>query len=142
LYKVSGVPFELMAQAIKEVTPFLEKVIPYTGGRYKVEDIVQALLKEQMKLWVAFSSLDQKICGAIVTEINQYPQKKYFTILFCGGEKINEWDDQMHRLLENVARKNKCDAIDISGRKGWIRYMKSYGYNEDHKYIEKDLSNG
>ena len=56
--------------------------------RYKVEDIVQALLKEQMKLWVAFSSLDQKICGAIVTEINQYPQKKYFTIYSVEAKKL------------------------------------------------------
>ena len=43
-----------------EVDKLLDKVIPYTGGRYNKEDIKEALHADQMQLWLAFDAVNEK----------------------------------------------------------------------------------
>lgn len=138
-YKFSGVPIELIENARKEVTPFIDKVIPYTGGRYETEDIFDFLKDGRMTLWVCFHAMDQKINGIVVTYELEYPRKRVFNILLCAGKGLKECYKPMLELLEKVAKKRKCDSIEVNGRQGWMRLMKKDGYKEVTRLIEKEI---
>ena len=139
MYKISGVRSQLIEDTAEKISKHLERVIPYTGGRYNKEDIIDCLKDGSMELWIAYNSDSIQIDGIVVTQYTIYPRKKVFTILLCSGVNMNEWYDDMLALIENVAKVNKSDVIEIGGRKGWIKRMKSNGYRQTMWFTEKEV---
>ncbi len=138
-YKVSGVYPNLVEDAVPKIEEHLNRVLPYTGGRYNKDDIIELLQKGSMDLWVAFNSDTRIIDGIVVTQYSIYPRKKVFTILLCSGVNMDDWYTDMLRLIETVAKANKCDSIEVGGRKGWIKRMKQDDYLQNMWFIEKQI---
>ena len=127
---------------IDEVDKLLDKVIPYTGGRYNKEDIKEALHADQMQLWLAFDAVNEKIDGLVVSHFCNYPRKKVLTLLLCSGKNLDSWYDPMLADLEKFAVLNKCSSIETGGRKGWIKRMKKDNYHQKFYLVEKEVCHG
>lgn len=48
MYEVSGVPHKDIHRVLPCIDKYLDKVIPYTGGRYEKQDIVEGILKKNL----------------------------------------------------------------------------------------------
>jgi len=109
------------------VQAFMEQAAEQTHGRFHEEDIFDLVSQRpDHHLWVAFDE-GPVYYGAVVTGFTEYPGKRVLTMHFCGGEELSRWKDPMLALLRRWATDTQCDAIEFTGRKGWIKIFAGDG---------------
>lgn len=87
---------------------------------HTIED-VEALVESGLaQLWLGERS-------AAVTEIIEQPRSKDFSLWLCGGD-LEEICEEMLPKAEEWAKAEGCTRFLTSGRPGWDRVMKKYGY--------------
>ena len=122
----SMVPNEYANDIWPQVKDYLAGAAEYTHGRYDVDDIREAVMDGDHTLWIAFS--DTGIKGAVVTNFMFYPRKKYLVMAFCGGVHLEQWKDQMLKLLQHFAYDTQCDGIEATARPGWGKIFQHDGH--------------
>ena len=126
---VSAVPTEHLATCWPHVEEYLEGAAKRTYGRFIASNIYDRIEEDGYQLWVAFDETN-KIKGAVVTNICNYPQRKILSMTYCGGVDLKEWKDPMLNLLKRYAKDVGCDGIEAVARKGWAKIFKEDGYKE------------
>jgi hypothetical protein len=112
---------------------YMEGAAKYTYGRYTVDDIKNELLKGNQQLWIAY---DDKIYGAVVTEVMQYPQMKALTMHFTGGIELFKWKNEMLSVLRSFAKDCGCQTIESFGRTGWKKVFSKDGFKSKFMFYE------
>lgn len=87
-------------------------------GTHTLRDVLEALLAGRAHLWPGTKS-------ALVTEFVYYPRSKTLNLWLAGGDLL-ELRDMEPKLLE-FGLANGCDAMELSGRKGWCRALAMHG---------------
>lgn len=105
---------ELYTAELTRCAEWIKAALPYCNGAYEWDDIVNACLTGRMQLWPGEKS-------ALVTEIVQYPRRKYCVVSFAGGD-LEELEQMSHRIRA-YARSLGCDHMAVHGRKGWARAL-------------------
>jgi len=124
---VSLVPPEHVHACWPNVQEFMARAAEQTFGRYHDEDIYDLVSQRQdHNLWVAFED-GPVYYGAVVTGFTEYPNKRVLTMHFCGGEELSRWKDPMLALLRRWATDTQCDAIEFTGRRGWVKIFAGDG---------------
>ena len=142
MYAVSGVPHKDIHRVLPCIDKYLDKVIPYTGGRYEKQDIVEGILKKELDLWVPINTKEDSIDGVVVTQFTVYPRKKVFTILLCCGDNLNQWYGPIFDMLYQFASLNECNLAEVIGRKGWVRRLKDDGFKQSVWIVEREINHG
>jgi hypothetical protein len=119
------------------VQEYLSKALKYGLGEYTLGDIKSACKERDMQLWV---KLGKKVEGAFVTKIAQYPQKNILVVLLLGGDNFKEWRNEADKLLVAFGKENKCDYVELFGRKGWSKALKDLNYNEQTRILAKEIT--
>lgn len=119
--------------ALEVMTPYrdlLESAIKYCGGTHLFEDVVEMVETGQMLFWPA-----QKSC--LVTEVVDYPRKRLLHVFLAAGslEEIKEMEPSVRAYGEYL----DCEAITLSGRKGWTRALKGMGYHHVHTTMGRSI---
>ena len=114
------VPQEDLHIIWNEVEPLIKKALDDT---YTARDILDGLVKNAFQLFI---SREDKVESAVITEVIQYPQKKVCRYFLAGGSNMNNWLEPIQQEIEKFAKYNQCDAIEVAGRKGWLRKLKGY----------------
>ncbi len=100
----------------------LELAVPYSGGRYTLEDMYDQISRGDQLLWLVAENPRQPI-AAFTTRVVEYPSSKSLSCQFCGGERMDEWISQCDDLLARFAKDAGCDFIELTGRPGWSRKL-------------------
>ena len=103
-----------------EVEPLIKKAL---DDCYKAQDILDGLMETRFQLFISW---EDRVESAVVTEVAKYPQKKILRYFLAGGENMNNWLEPIQKEIEQFAKDNQCDAIEVAGRKGWTRKLKGY----------------
>lgn len=136
--EVSLVPKEFVEGCWSQVEGYLEGAAKYTYGRYNVQDIKDCITDYDHQLWIAFEN--DKIYGAVVTEIANYPRCRILAMQFTGGVELKKWKKPMLEILQRWAKDNGCEKIESPGRPGWARVFRDDGY--EAKFITYELPVG
>tara|TARA_R110000744_G_scaffold46911_5_gene103555 strand:- start:26067 stop:26486 length:420 start_codon:yes stop_codon:yes gene_type:complete len=137
---VSYVPTDRVEELLPEVQPLIQMALDHNIGERIWSDVEPYLLNGVYQLFVCYD--EQKIWGAVVTEIVNYPQFKTLLLLLLGGEDPASTDDQLEEVLTKFAKHEGCSNMQISGRKGWLRRLAKYGYKESYITLIKELDHG
>jgi len=119
-----------------EVEPILGKSIGTAHGRYDMKDILREIVNFEQHLWVVFDE-ESKIIAALTTKFAYYPKKTVLAGQFLGGEKIMRWRGPMLKKLEDWAKDNKCDGLEMTGRNGFQKVLGPYGWTPEYVVFEK-----
>lgn len=132
-----GIPYTDIDSVWMEILPWIEIACRKSKYRYLPEDIYKFLLDREMQLWVWKKQTIEACC---VTEITNYPRKKYAQIRIGCGRNRKDWQ-QCVLTLEEWAKSEKCDGIESIAREGWwkafYRFLK--GWEKTHIFIEKEF---
>lgn len=109
---------------------WIEDALAFSGGTHTFEDIAFGIAEGRMQLWPSPK-------GCIVTEVVIFPQKKVLNV-FLGGGEMEQLAD-MHADVIEWAKTQGCTGATISGRKGWERAFKKYGWRPLHVTLTKDF---
>lgn len=105
--------------------------------------LYQDALDEEAIFWGLF--FDKLLRGVLVTRMIEYVNGYKVLLLQAAAsdKQVHIGTDLMEDLLqyfEDWAEFNECDAIRISGRKGWGRVLP--GFHEVERTYDKPLSKG
>lgn len=120
--------------ALEVMTPYrdlLESAIVHCGGTHLFEDVVDMVETGQMFFWPA-----EKSC--LVTEVVDYPRKRLLHVFLAAGslEEIKRMEPSIRAYGEYLG----CDAVTLSGRKGWTKALKDMGYAHVHTTMGREIN--
>jgi hypothetical protein len=120
-------------QVWADIETYIEGAAKYTHGRYTADDIRQTFKEGGQQLWIAY---DDKIYGAVITEIVEYPQMRALIMHFTGGIELPKWKDEMLSVLRSFAKDANCKTIESFGRTGWKKVFSKDGFKSKFMFYE------
>jgi len=120
-------------QVWADIESYIEGAAKYTHGRYTADDIRQTFKEGGQQLWIAY---DDKIYGAVITEIMEYPQMRALVMHFTGGIELPKWKDAMLSVLRSFAKDANCQTIESFGRTGWKKVFSKDGFKSKFMFYE------
>ncbi len=119
------------------VERFIHSAFTKHVGDETEEDARELLRIGKAQLWIAHDG--RGIRAAAITRLATVPSgRRICFCMACGGEEFEEWAQVGIKEIEKFAKANNCDAVRLSGRRGW-RECKKYGYTEPFVILEKVL---
>lgn len=115
----------------------LQRAIDLNGGKFDLDDIKQRIDEQKMQLWGIH---DGELKAAMVTEVVNYPQKRCLRVVLIGGFGIDDWEPMVARTLDGYGKAQGASAVEIWGRRGWVRQLAKYGYREYETVVLKELA--
>ena len=119
------------------VQEYLIPALEHGLGEYSIGDIKKSCKSKDMQLWVKIS---KEVEGAFITKISQYPQKNILCVLLLGGKNFSSWRDEADVLLNAFGKENKCEYVELFGRKGWGKVLKDLDYKEQTRLFAKEIT--
>lgn len=106
-----------------------------------LEDVYDYIRCGSMDLLVVLDDETHELVAALATEIVDYPKLRSLRIVLSGGKdnRLLEWMDDMHALIEEGAKRAGCAVLEVIGRGGWVRRLADKGYTETFVTIQKVL---
>ena len=123
---ISLVPSEHVLNVWPAVADYVQNALEYTDGRYELEDVLEMVEGGGFLLWIAFDG--ENIKGCVITQMMQYPRKKFLGCPFVTGDEFASWKQPMFETLQRFARDNDCKGLEATARLGWSRVFKDDGY--------------
>jgi len=121
----------LLYQEFARMRGLIRRALAYSGGSHTTEDVLNNLINGQLKLWTNVDSFG-------ITEIEYYPRTKICHIFLAGGNLKSIGD--IESRISHYAELNGCDAVTLTGRKGWARtFLTHRGYKTKWVVLVKDL---
>ena len=118
------------------VEEYLITALEHGLGEYSTGDIKKSCKSKDMQLWVKIS---KEVEGAFVTKISKYPQKNILCVLLLAGKNFSRWRDEADVLLNAFGKENKCEYVELFGRKGWGKVLKDLNYKEQTRLFAKEI---
>ncbi len=137
--QISYVPPQEVGLIWKQIEPLLNKPLEIDGYAYKPKDVFDSLLIQKMQLWISWNTKTNIVEAAIITEIIEYPQLRSCRYFLAGGTNMKVWFNPMKEQIEQWAKQNNCQRIELVGRKGWVKWLKDY--KQKHIILMKELKN-
>jgi hypothetical protein len=102
---------------------FIERALSFGDGEFSPEDIRRACLERDMQLFVVGDGSGVK--GAGVTQIINYPRKKYLDLILWAGD--GPMDAYFHLFGHVEQWADTLGAVPrLFGRKGWAKKLAGY----------------
>lgn len=114
------------------IEPKIRRVLTRVDNGYRAQDVLTFLQRMEMQLWKV-----NDWQAIAVTQITNLPLHNALTVVYCSGDGVHEWFDDLMDMIESFAVDNKCKYVEVHGRKGWEKVGKARGYRTEMIYIRK-----
>ena len=136
---ISGIPSERIDEVWLECEPYIEMGNGKSRDEMSVMDIYARLSEARMQLWLVFDD-NKEIISVLTTEIIEYPRKTTCRIVTLGGQDLDLWVEKLLETLEEWALENGCVAMETVCRKGFIKKLERFGYENAYTVLVKELT--
>jgi len=135
---LTGIPSQEIDEIWEACEPYIELGAKKGQSEMTSKDIYNFCKESKMQLWIVFDS-KSNIKAVVTTEIINYPKKKVCRIITLGGQEIDNW---LHSIsvIEAWAEENQCHAMETFCRKGFIKKLEHYGYEQTYTVLGKELT--
>ena len=123
---IAGVPAEEAGKWWPVVSEWCVAALEYGCGLLELEDIVAGVAARDMQMWLVFD--DDRPVAVCITEILSFPRKKMLSAFIIGGVGLESWVGQLDDTLTRYAQGQGCTVLNGSGRRGWERVLKKFGW--------------
>jgi len=131
----SQIPANQIIHHIEKVKELMDRLGDLFAPRATPGDIVSACVCGDLTLWGAFDEeligKEEPLVAILVTNVRPYYRCNVLEILVLAGDRMPEWLDKMNEVTTRYAKSTNCALREIpAGRKGWLRALKKYGFEE------------
>ena len=129
---ITQVPREDINYVWQQVEPL---VIRALADSYTAREVLDGIIRNKFQLFISWEN--KKVESAVVTEVADYPRKRILRYVLAGGDNLDNWLEPIQNKIEEFAINNYCQAIEVAGRKGWLRKLK--GFEQKIYIMSKEL---
>lgn len=122
-----------LARMWPHVQPLLDPALAPDLADDDIETVRADLDAGRALLWIVW---DGTLRAAVTTKIVDTPNKRLCVITACGGRGVRDWVGLVAEI-ERYAAAECCDAVRLTGRRGWKRFLPHY--QEPWICLEKGL---
>ncbi len=122
MIEIKQVDIECVDVFWDKVKNWVYKVVVQSNGRHTLDSTYKLLKQGTMTMFLITNK--KKLCAVYVVQKVYYPAKIVLGILFCGGSKVIKEVKKIEKFFLNYAKEQKCDGLEIIGRKGWDKVIK------------------
>lgn len=135
--KILKVNPDTLEQAWPHAEKWLAKANLRGNSSYPLEDMKRDISDEKKLLLrcVAGPSFCWLVLGCV-----ENSQNRTAIVYACGGDGVLGMLDDVVSFCEAYAAANECTYITCSGRAGWVKALKRYGWNELGRTCGKELA--
>ena len=108
-----------VAAAWPKAAPFISAAMDYAIGEGP-EDLRAQAERDVAQLWMNDSA-------AAITRVHQ-SSERVLEVVALGGERMDAWLPEMVDSWQAFARETQCKRIIATGRPGWRKAFKDYGF--------------
>ena len=130
---------DIINEVWEDCEPYIEMGNGKSWDEMSVMDIYKRLSEARMQLWLIFDD-DREIISVLTTEIIEYPRKTTCRIVTLGGQDLDLWVEKLLETLEEWALENGCVAMETVCRKGFIKKLEKFGYENAYTVLVKELT--
>ena len=120
------------------VEPGIEEMMAHGVGFVTKQQIHDAAVAGDSLLFVLVSDKSLTPLATIICHVVT-GEKRIFEISMTWGRDMNTWFDTAYDGLLKVALELKCDIVAMTGRRGWIKQLRSRGFSEKCITLIKEL---
>ena len=136
---ISGIPSDRINEVWEECEPYIAMGNGKSRDEMSVMDIYERLSQARMQLWLIFND-NKEIVSVLTTEIIEYPQKTMCRIVTLGGKDLDIWVEEWLDTIEAWALEKGCVAMETVCRKGFIKKLERFGYENAYTVLVKELT--
>ena len=136
---ISGIPSDRINEVWEECEPYIAMGNGKSRDEMSVMDIYERLSQARMQLWLIFND-NKEIISVLTTEIIEYPQKTMCRIVTLGGKDLDIWVEEWLDTIEAWALEKGCVAMETVCRKGFIKKLEKFGYENAYTVLVKELT--
>jgi len=122
--------------------PYIDDALIYSNSHHHSDHFKDLIKKGKLQLWFLWdenkSTVQEKMNGVVVSEIIQRSLKKVFHLPIVTGKNRQQWQHLIEKL-EDFAKKQECDLMELIARPGWQKILDKYNYKKTHVILEKEL---
>lgn len=137
--KISLIPQEAITKMWPHVRKQLGRAIGQSKGRHTMASTRKWLVEGRYLLWVIAEDRFDQPCASAVTGVVHYPAKRVLTVILMGGGRMDDWAADFNDTLYRLARELGVDEIELTGRKGWRRIGRKFGWTEPMAFLSRDV---
>jgi hypothetical protein len=135
-YKISIISQAVLDVVEEDARRMLEPAVARSEGRHSMDSVLASVAIGHSVLWFAFGE-NGKPAGAVVTQVEHYPMKRMLNLIFCGGDDLEGWHQDMLDVLDGYASDNHCSGLELVGRYGWKRFLEKAGWKSDYVVCQR-----
>lgn len=120
------------------IEPYVRKSLAYGLGDLTTYDIFIECQQFICQCWIREEE-HGVINGVAITRLLTHKQYKEMVIVCTTSEGWFEHGPEILKMLEQFGRDMECKYASVYGRKGWVRALKDYGYEEPYTTLMKEL---
>lgn len=136
---ISVVPPEVVDTFWDKALPLFSKAFKYASVKIDPEDVRQDVAVGNQTLWVVFEDTPDNMIGAFTIRVKSYPAGLALCGEHLGGERLDEWADNLFGVMEEYARDLGIKNLELIGRRGWEKILKPKGWKADLVIFEKEI---
>ena len=130
-FKSTGISSNDVVNLWCDVEKYVIKALEHSEGELDENDVLEHLVKQAMQLWVIYDEDTKEIKTAMITEIMQYPKKRFCRFVGLAGESEVDWlEGDYLGVVERWAASIGCDGVESLVRPGMVKLMGKVGYHK------------
>ena len=137
--RVYEVPFADVDQMAPFIAPWLLMAAERSQGQVTVTELMRGILDGEQTPWLVYDA--SGLIGCVTTAVVKLPGRWIAEIVSAAVDAPEvDWMPEVDRRITAWARQYGCEAIEATGRVGWGKALKPYGYRQTFMTVGKELS--
>lgn len=137
-FHIRGIPSNMVERFWSLAEPYVKRALDRTSGEFLPADLKMLCKDKVIQLWLV--SENERVIGAVTTEIVVYPNRKHCRVITLAGSKAPEWTGDLDIILCGWAKEQGCAAIEAFVRKGYVPVLANYGYTHKYSAVFKEVT--
>lgn len=141
-WRLSLVPTDGVKALWPTVAPMLAPAVRHTAGRSDLRALFEELSDQRQLLWVVLDDTTNTLAAALTTREAHYARRHTLVVDFVGGRGMRSWIRLVSDTFRAYARDAGLSGVEMCGRRGWAKVLKSCGWQQNWVVMEVGVASG
>ena len=136
--EIFGIHKDYLDTAWNDISPLIDMALKRTNDELDLDEIYHMIKNDQV---IPVIMMHKGIILSVVTlEVVQKKKKRILSLMTAGGTDLDDWLDEFMDVAEQIAIEQECDDIYVTGRKGWQKKLKRYGFEYRYTVLSRRIN--